>query len=282
MDILKRELAPIVPKAWEEIDRQAKRVLTLKLTARKLVDFDGPHGWHHAALNLGRLVDIAEPPAIGVRAALRTVQPLVELRVPFRLSLDDLDGLARGASDVELAPVIEAAERIAEAEDHTVFNGYREASILGMIEASPHPPMTMPSAAEHYPEAVLGALEVLRQAGINGPYALALGSDCFKQLALATDGGYPMRKRLEQQILERPVLWAPAAPGAVLLSVRGGDFLLTVGADLSIGYAGHDRGNVDLYLVESFTFRVLEGAAAVHLRLPKADRGSGSGASRST
>jgi uncharacterized linocin/CFP29 family protein len=277
MDVLKRELAPIVPEAWAEIDRQAKRVLTLMLTARKLVDFDGPRGWQHAALNLGRLVDLADSPAPGVRAALRAVQPLVELRVPFRLSLEELDCVARGASDVELAPVIEAAERIAEAEDHAVFNGFRQANIMGIIEASPHQKMVLPESAARYPEAVLGALEVLRETGINGPYALALGNDAFKQLALAAEAGYPMRKRLEQQILERPVLWAPAVPGAVLMSIRGGDFLLTVGTDLSIGYAAHDRANVDLYIIESFAFRVLEGAAAVHLRQP-----GSSASSRST
>jgi uncharacterized linocin/CFP29 family protein len=52
----------------------------------------------------------------------------------------------------------------------------------------------------------------------------------------------------------------------VLLSVRGGDYQLTVGEDLSIGYALTDRHTVELYLTESFTFRVLEPAAAVHLK----------------
>jgi uncharacterized linocin/CFP29 family protein len=62
-------------------------------------------------------------------------------------------------------------------------------------------------------------------------------------------------------------VWAPAIQGgAVLLSVRGGDFELTVGQDLSIGYATHDRTDVELYLTESFTFRVLEEKAAIFLR----------------
>src|ERR1051326_6294958 len=147
MDVLKRDLAPIVSEAWAEIDRQAKRVVALTLTGRKLVDFDGPPGWKHAALNLGPLVDLGESPAPGVRAALRAVQPLVELRVPFRLSIEELDGLARGASDMELGPVIEAAERIAEAEDNAVFNGFAQASIKGIIEASPHPQSAMPESA---------------------------------------------------------------------------------------------------------------------------------------
>jgi uncharacterized linocin/CFP29 family protein len=53
--------------------------------------------------------------------------------------------------------------------------------------------------------------------------------------------------------------------GAVVLSQRGGDFLLDVGEDLSIGYESHDAGGVDLYLLESFTFRVATAEAAVAL-----------------
>jgi uncharacterized linocin/CFP29 family protein len=266
MDLLKRELAPIVAGAWTEIDRQAKRVLTLSLAARKLVDLDGPHGWGLAAVNRGRVTPAAKPPVEGVQALLRQVQALVEVRVPFRLSRQELDSAARGAVDMDLDPVTEAAERIAAAEDHAVFNGYPDAGITGMIESSPHPPVALPASAAGYPEAILQALEVLRQAGVNGPYALAVGSEPFKQLAVATDNGYPIRKRLEQQVLEAPVLWAPAVPGAVLLSVRGGDFTLTVGTDLSIGYAAHDRDSVELFLVESFAFSVVDGGAAVHLR----------------
>ena len=61
-------------------------------------------------------------------------------------------------------------------------------------------------------------------------------------------------------------MWAPSIEGAVVLSVRGGDFNLTVGQDLSIGYAYRDKHTVELYRTESFTFRVLEPAAAVYLR----------------
>ncbi|WP_437855915.1 encapsulin [Sorangium sp. So ce363] len=61
-------------------------------------------------------------------------------------------------------------------------------------------------------------------------------------------------------------MWAPALEGGVLLSTRGSDFELTVGEDLSIGYDRHDKDIIELFLTESFTFRVLEPAAAVALR----------------
>jgi uncharacterized linocin/CFP29 family protein len=49
------------------------------------------------------------------------------------------------------------------------------------------------------------------------------------------------------------------------VSKRGGDFILDVGQDLSIGYTRHDAELVTLYLEESFSFRVNEPDAAVVL-----------------
>ena len=49
----------------------------------------------------------------------------------------------------------------------------------------------------------------------------------------------------------------------VVLSLRGGDFSLDIGQDLSVGYVGHDRSEVELYLEESFTFHVATPEAAV-------------------
>jgi uncharacterized linocin/CFP29 family protein len=68
-----------------------------------------------------------------------------------------------------------------------------------------------------------------------------------------------------RRLLDGPIVWAPAVDGAVVLSLRGGDFELTVGQDLSIGYLEHTATSVRLYLQESFTFRVLEPEAAVPL-----------------
>ena len=56
--------------------------------------------------------------------------------------------------------------------------------------------------------------------------------------------------------------------GAVVLSLRGGDFLFESGEDVSLGYSHHDADSVHLYLEESFSFRVATPEAAVALRSP--------------
>ncbi|MCB1745156.1 MAG: encapsulin, partial [Gammaproteobacteria bacterium] len=58
---------------------------------------------------------------------------------------------------------------------------------------------------------------------------------------------------------------APAVDGSILLSMRGGDYELTVGRDFSLGYLSHDAQSVGLYLEFSFTFRAHTPEAAVPL-----------------
>ena len=77
-------------------------------------------------------------------------------------------------------------------------------------------------------------------------------------------GGYPLLDHL-RKIIGGPLVWAPGVDGAVVVSQRGGDFLFDAGEDLSVGYDRHDADAVDLYLVESFTFRVATPEAAVAL-----------------
>jgi uncharacterized linocin/CFP29 family protein len=269
MDLLKRSHAPITPEAWKQIDDEARRVLRINLAGRKLVDFDGPHGWQYAAVNTGRLT-IRTDGGLGVPWGLRDVAPLMEVRVPFDLPIMELDTASRGAV-LDLAAVVSAAEKTAHAEDNAIFNGFEAGGIEGIIPTASHPAISIPGNYADYPSIVVDAIETLRRAGINGPYALALGPACYAGLAQAAQDGYPIRERVEH-FLDGPMVLAPRVDGAVLLSHRGGDYRLSVGQDLSIGYAGHDRERVYLYLTESFSFRVLERGAAVHLKPKRGKR----------
>lgn len=265
MDLLKRELAPILPEAWKFIDDEARRVLRLNLAGRKVVDFAGPHGWTFAAVNTGRLRNLEVEPAPGVAAGLRSVQPMLELRTPIRLPILELDVVARGAEDPDLSEVVKAAEAMARAEDGAIFNGYQPAGIAGIVPSSPHAPLRIAEPTD-WPAVIVRAKEVLRSAGVGGPYALVLGPSAYDELSAGSEDGYPLSKRIERHLIEGPLVWAPAVSGAILISMRGGDYELTVGQDLSIGYAYHEKQTVELYLASSFTFRVLEPAAAIHLR----------------
>ena len=265
MNHLFRELAPVSDEAWAAIDQEASRTLRHFLTARKVVDFSGPHGWKHSAETLGRVEPIGAPPAAGVDATIRRVQPLAEFRTPFEMSRSELDTIDRGSLDYDVQPVIDAARQAALAEDNAVFHGYDAGGIRGISESSPHAPVVIGDNYNEYPGTVARAVATLQAAGISHPFTIALGPRCYTGVIETTEhGGYPVLEHI-RLILGGPVVWAPAVDGAIVVSLRGGDFELTCGQDLSLGYLNHDADNVRLYLEESITFRAASPDAGIAL-----------------
>jgi uncharacterized linocin/CFP29 family protein len=264
MNHLLRELAPITTAGWQEIEKEATRTLKTTLAARKLVDFVGPQGWAASAIGTGRTQALEASPNQGVSARLRQVLPLVELRVPFEVSRTDLDDVERGAKDPDLDAVIAAARAIAIAEDRAVFHGFAAAGIQGICEKQAKAALPIGDDYEKFPEIVATALNRLRDEGVTGPYAIALGEECYKGLTETTHGGYPVIEHV-RHLAEGPLVWAPGVDGSVVMSMRGEDFELTVGEDFSIGYLSHDAEKVRLYIEESFTFWLLSPQAAIPL-----------------
>jgi uncharacterized linocin/CFP29 family protein len=264
MNHLLRERAPLSDAGWQLLDDEARERLAPALGARKLVDFSGPHGWEHSASTLGRVKRLRGGPTKAVSGLQREVMPLVELRADFALSREEMRDADRGAPDADLGALDDAASEIAMAENVAVFNGWAGA-LPGIAERSTHKPVALGKSADAYPRPVAGAVEKLLCAGVAGPYGLALGREQYRRVVETAEmGGYPLLEHL-RKILEGPIVWTPGIDGAVVVSLRGGDFLFESGQDLSIGYDSHDADVVRLYLQESFSFRVATPEAAVAL-----------------
>lgn len=263
MDRLRRDLAPVSDPAWEQIDQEASRTLRHFLAARALVEFSGPKGWEWSAAARGTVVDRPSP-AEGVQASARVVTEEVELRTPFELARAEIDAVERGAEAPDLDAVTAAARLAAHAEDQIVFNG--GAGLAGIGPSSPHEPVELSTDYGDYPRHVARAVARLRRAGVEGPYGIALGDRCYTGVVETTEhGGYPVLDHI-RVILGGPIIWAPVVDGALVLSIRGGDYELVCGADFAVGYRSHDDAVVGLYLEESVAFLVHEPKAAIALR----------------
>ncbi|MCZ2404193.1 bacteriocin family protein [Paenarthrobacter sp. Z7-10] len=265
MNHLLREHAPISDAGWNLLDAEAKQRLTVALGARKMVDFAGPLGWDYSATNLGRTEAVQETPAGGITAARRRVLPLVEVRANFTVSRSELLDNDRGAADVDLQGLDEAALQMASTENIAVFHGWERGGITGITEATPLPTVPRVEDFSDYPKRVAKAVAMLLRNGISGPFGLALGPGHYTAVIEAAEhGGYLLSEHL-RNILGGPIVWSPGVSGAVVLSLRGGDFLFESGQDLSVGYDHHDAETVHLYIEQSFSFRVATAEAAVWL-----------------
>jgi uncharacterized linocin/CFP29 family protein len=271
MNNLHRELAPISQAAWADLEEEARRTFKRHLAGRRVVDVPQPAGPELAAVTTGHL-DAVAAPAEGVTAHLRRAQPMVELRVPFTVDRRQVDDVERGAKDADWQPVKDAARQMAFAEDRLVFEGYAAAGITGIRDSSSNPPVNLPGEVRKYPDTIAQAVTALRLAGVDGPYTLALSADAYTGVSETTDYGYPIHEHIAR-VLDGEIIWAPAIDGAFLLSVRGGDFELRIGQDLSIGHLSHDATSIELYFQESLTFLVYTSEAAVALTEPQGSAG---------
>lgn len=264
MNNLYRELAPISPSAWAEIEEEASRTLKKYLGGRQIVDVHEPQGFDLSAVGKGHTQRIS-PVVDGVRTLKRQVNPVIELRIPFKLTRDAINDVARGSSDSDWQPLKDAAQKLSFAEDSLIFNGYEDGGIDGILPETSNEIITLPESASDYPNAVAQALTQLRQAGVNGPYALVLGTEAYTKASGSADDGYPVLRRLEQ-LVEVPIIWSQSLKGGLVVSTRGGDFDLWLGQDISIGYLQHDAESVELYLQETLTFQMQTAEAVVVLK----------------
>ena len=127
------------------------------------------------------------------------------------------------------------------------------------------PTATLGEDCQTYPAIVAQAVDRMRGKGIGGPYALAISPSRYTRIVETTEhGGYLLVDHLTR-VLGGEVIWSPGLDGALVLSQRGGDFLLSVGQDWSVGYTSHDAASVQLYLEETLTFRAIEPDAVTVL-----------------
>ena len=285
MNHLLRGHAPISDAGWKLLDEEARERLTPALAARKLVDFSGPHGWEHSATNLGRTSRSAGDADARASAALPAP------RAAAGRAAGRLRALARGARATPIAaPTTSTSSRSTgrppdrDRREHRRLPRLGSGAIDGIAEASPHEPRsrsaTPPTA---YPRHVAGAVELLLAQ--RDRRALRAGARAASSTAASSRPPSTAATRCSTTCARSssgPIVWAPGVEGAVVLSLRGGDFLFESGQDLSIGYDSHDADIVRLYLEESFSFHVATPEAAVALTglafqlaprpLPRSDR----------
>lgn len=262
MDLLNRSLAPISVKAWKFMDEEAREILKLKLNGRKVVDFIGPRGINYAAVNSGRKTEL-DKGISGVNYQLRSVLPLVEMRVPFRINKKELEALERGAVDIDLDPLVDAAKKLAEAENNLIFYGHSEAGIRGIAEASKQPELKVPDTSKELLVTITGAVKTLYNKGVGGPYLLLLSPELYSKIYKMSENGYPVNRKIKEIIGDNIKFVCGIDFKGMLMSTRGGDFELIVGQDISIGYERNTVDDLEFFFIESLTFRLNTPEAAV-------------------
>jgi uncharacterized linocin/CFP29 family protein len=267
MEWLRRTAAPISEKVWREVDDIAGTMFKQTLVARRILDFDGPRGWHHVATQLGTFKPVQTSHDAGtVRLSVPDVMLLTELRSDFTIPWADIDIFERVGPTLESKSIEDAAREMALAEDALLLYGTSASRGILSSPETPRVALSDWSKPGRVVADLLAAVEKLDTLNIKGPYEAVMSPHHYYSYLRQTGegGAYPAAKQLGM-VIEK-VHNSPVIDGAVLFSTRGGDFLVTVGGDFTIGYRSHNESAVHLFCVETIAAQLLTPEALCLVR----------------
>lgn len=252
--MLKRNLAPISEEVWNEIDDRAKEVFNTYLSARRVVKVNGPKGLDYTVVPEGRIETISSDKEVS--HGLYRVKPLMESRVEFDMNRWELDNLHRGAKDIELEALEESVKKIALFEEDAIYNGIEKGQIEGLINATGNDPIYLGEDGQDIMKSITDGIIKLKENYAEKPYTLVVGEEAYKRLNMEIEG-YPLVDRIKD-LIDGNIIYSHVIDGALLLPFDHDDLEMTIGKDFSIGYQGHDMEKIRFFIMESFTFRVLD------------------------
>ncbi|MCD7979215.1 MAG: bacteriocin family protein, partial [Fusobacterium sp.] len=258
MDFLKRELAPITANGWKEIEERAAAVLSKELSARKFIRVTGPLGRDVTSVTTGRM-DVKTKDDI--KYGVYKVQPLIESRICFPLSRWELDNIERGAKDVDYTSLDDGVRKAAKFEEEAIFKGLEDGQVDGIYKSSSYEALDFGKTADETLKAIFDGVLKLDAAFAKKPYVLVVSNEKWYYLNTVVKE-YSLPEKLEK-ILGQKIIVSKSIDGAILLPYDDENIELIIGEDFALGYQNHNESVVELFVTESFTFRVLDPALIV-------------------
>ena len=252
--------SPLSDAVWKALTDAMLATGRHVLAARRIATFDGPKGWEHVASQLGVTTTCQTREGLAA-VCLPDVALLAEIRADFRLLWAAVQAFEQGAPGLDTTDVENAAREVSLAEDRMAF--YGEPVGHGFLTSPDSPRVRRGDWAKsgQVVRDLLRAIETLDKGNVAGPYEAVLPTAAYYAYLQATaEGGEPAREVLKG-VLAKAHRSEIIRGGGAVFSARGGDFILTVGGDLTLGYAFHDRDAVHLFCAETVTPRLVTPAA---------------------
>lgn len=260
MDYLSHGNLPFPSSIWNKIDETAVEAARERLTGRRFLEIEGPFGVGLTAIELGNDDYCRQPEPDEAGAVMGRAISVPMLRKSFRLSVRRIAAHLDDGQPLDLTPVEDAAEAVADREEEFIYRGQPDFQLGGLLTiAGRHElPGGDWSAIDRALEDVLAGVTLLDEAGYRGPYALALAPALYNGLFRL----YPGTDTLQVEHLRRLCtrgIYKAQIDGGVLVDPRLGK--LIIGQDLRSGYASQDGIHYQLYLRESLVLRIDEPEA---------------------
>lgn len=263
MDHLNRAQAPLGETVWNDIDAAAAEAAKALLTGRRYLEVEGPYGLGLTTLEVGQdeAIDADDSTAVLGRSISVPV-----LRTTFKLSARRLAAAEQG-QPLDLDPVDEAAEKLAELEEKILYQGHPSHGLKGLETVDGHCSHDCGdwNDLDQVLNDVIAAVTTLDEGGYIGPHALVLAPRYYNQLFRHYPGTGMLQVEHLRRLFCKGIYKSPMVSGGLVVDPRVGPII--IGQDVRAGFSHFDGLYYHLFLSASLVVRFDDPAATCVLKI---------------
>lgn len=259
-DYLTRDDAPFGDDLFDKLDDVVASVAKAQLSARRLLDIEGPYGLALKSVPLNDAV--VSDGDVQVLSSQALPVPLIQ--TSFCLSARDLANYEETGLALDTEAVARAAISAARAEDTLLFEGSKQLGLSGVLTADGSLSVPLGNWDEPGPAGsdTIAALTALDKAGFHGPYMMALAPELYNKLYRLLPQGFQTEMQYLESIVGSKIIKAPGIKSGGVVLAEGKQFAsIVIGQDMSVGYIGPQEADFEFKIVESIAPRIRVPAA---------------------
>lgn len=266
MEFLNRVNAPFGDLIWQEIDSLLGEYLSKRLTLRSVVDFKDEYSYDTDSISTKKISTLKDDK--GLTISKREPISMVEVKKTFSLPKSVLEDIQRGVSDYDDSAFREAANDFSEIENSIILSGLLEANINGIISNSEIKSMKIKSTKDIL-AGVAKAMGMFNKEFVSGGFKLVISSQTMGKLYTELFDGVSIKSELDNILGSNEIVVNQTIGNdkALIISQRGGDFEFYSGLDVCVGFEKESAKSIELFLLQTLAFRVINPEAAILLNL---------------
>ena len=268
-ELLQRSDAPFGREVWKQIDNAVCEAARNQLSARRVLETEGPYGLSLTSLPLGeRFLERESDENVRITANRSVPVPLISST--FTLAARDIDNFVRKGLPMNLGPAARAAVQCARKEDRLLFYGSEALGMGGLLTAQGVGAVSLKEWKQPGDgvQDVLKAINKIDDAGFHGPYVLALEPSRYTALLRRYPQGSTLEIEHMREVIGGEVVKAPAIDGGGVLVAQGRHLAsIVLGQDLMIAFEGPEGREYTFVVSESPALRLTEPAAVCCLQI---------------
>lgn len=266
MELLNKTKAPFGNVVWEEIDKTLNEYLSKRLNLRSVIDFNDTYDFDTDSISTKKISTLKNDN--GLTISKREPISMVEIKKIFSLSKNVIQDIQRGMSDYDDSSLREVSNDFSQIENSIILSGLSGANIDGIITNSEIKSIEVKSTKDIL-AGVAKAMGVFNKEFVSGTFKLVVSSQTLGKLYTEFFDGFSVKTKLDDILGSNEIIVNQTIGDdkALLISQRGGDFEFYSGLDVCVGFEKELDESIELFLLQTLSFRVINPEAAILLNL---------------